>query len=369
MKIKRLKLNNFRQFKEKEIVFEDNMTAFVGPNARGKSTIIEAIYMLSTGLSPWTSDNSAIVRNTENANERIGRIEADIEVDEREKNIALVIKANNGSVIKEYRVNDKSTTRPKFVQNLNTVIFSPDLIDLLMFEPRQRRVFLDSYVSKIDIEYADTLQKYEKAVRQRNKLLKILSKKRSVTESDKNNLKAWTTQILDYGSLITLKRIQFIERINEVKPKLYPNKIAYKPNLEISEFESLGETDYIRNTFKEQLTKSFRKELAIGVTMVGPHRDDWTLEYKGRNLNRFGSRGEKRMAITDLAFKMNNLLIDEFKDEPIILLDDISSELDAKNTARLFTGKIENYQQTILTTTDLSEMKKSIKSPVQIIEL
>jgi DNA replication and repair protein RecF len=369
MKILKLKLNNFRQFKKKEILFKEDMTAISGPNAIGKSTIIEAIYMLSTGLSPWTSDNSAIVRNNLEKKNRIGRIEADIESDEKTKNIALVIKSNNGSTIKEYRINNKPVTKPKFTQILNTVIFSPDLIDLLMFEPRQRRIFLDSYISKVDIEYDDILQQFNKSLKQRNSLLKILSNRNNLSDTDKQNLGIWTQKIIDLGSLVTIKRIRFIEQINETLPDLYPNEIKYKPNIELSEIEELADEKYIRQSYRDQIAEKFRKEMAIGITLVGPHRDDWFLDYKGKDLNRFGSRGEKRMAIADIAFKMNQLLIDTDKDKPVILLDDIPSELDDKNISRLFNGKLLEDQQTIITTTDIDGINKNIKRDIQVIKL
>lgn len=372
MRIKNIKIYNFRQFEKKELEFDGNVSIIVGQNARGKSTIIEAIHILSTGQSPWTSDNSAIVRKTgNNEAEKLvdGRIEADVEIDEKTSNIATILKTNSGSAVKQYKVNDKPTTKSRFIQLLGTVIFSPDLIDVLMFEPRQRRQFLDSYISKVDIEYQDIVQKYEKAIRQRNSLLKILAKKNSISESDKTSLKFWTESIINFGTVITLKRIEFVDKLNQVDPKLYPNKMKYKPNLEITEIEALADIDYVKKVYKEMLNEKFRKELIIGVTLVGPHRDDWILTYKGKNLNKYGSRGEKRMAIADIAFKMNKLLIDLYNEKPIILLDDISSELDKKNIERLLKEKILPDQQTIITTTDLKEISKHVKGKPQIIEL
>jgi len=303
MRIQKLKIYNFRRFEKKELKFDNDISVIVGPNAKGKSTIIEAVHMLSTGQSPWTSDNSAIVRYLPKGKPKDGRIEADVKINSAIKNIALIIKSNNGSTVKQYKINNKPTTKSKFIQNLSTVIFSPDLIDVLMFEPRQRRLFLDSYISKTDIEYEDQIQKFEKSIRQRNSLLKMLSKKNVITQSDRNNLKFWTDKIINFGTAITLKRIEFVEKINQVNLKLYPNIIKYKPSLEITEIEALADTKYVKRTYKEMLNKKFTKEVALGITLVGPHRDDWILTYKGKNLNKYGSRGEKRMAISDIAFK------------------------------------------------------------------
>jgi len=369
MKIKKIKIYNFRQFEKKEISFDKNITVIVGPNARGKSTIIEAIHILSTGQSPWTSDNSAIVRKINGVKTKDGRIEAKIETEDKEKDLAVVLKTNNGSAIKQYRINDKTTTKSKYIQMLSTVIFSPDLIDVLMFEPRQRRLFLDSYISKVDIEYEELTQKYEKALRQRNSLLKIISKKEKYTESDKNSLKFWTSIIVDIGTSITTKRIEFVEKLNQVNPKLYPNIMKYKPNLEITEIETLGDKEYLKKTYLDLLNKRFKKELILGVTLVGPHRDDWILTYNGKNLNKYGSRGEKRMAIADIAFKMNHLLIETYEENPVILLDDISSELDKKNVERLLKEKILPSQQTIITTTNIKEVSKYLNKEFQEVNL
>ncbi|MFH1547045.1 MAG: DNA replication and repair protein RecF, partial [bacterium] len=357
------------------------------PNEKGTSTIIAARHIISTGQSPWTSDNSAIVRRVPInksarggpafppkdglpwACGRDGRIEAEVEIDGKIKNLAVILKTNNGSAIKQFKINDKPTTKPKFIQLLSTVIFSPDLIDVLMFEPRQRRLFLDSYVSKVDIEYQDIAQQYEKSLRQRNSLLKMLSKKNTISDSDKNSLRFWTESLINFGTSITLKRIDFVERINQVNKKLYPNSMRYRPSLDINMLETLADSDYVKKVYKKMLNEKFRKELILGITLVGPHRDDWILTYNGKNLNKYGSRGEKRMAIADIAFKMNQLLIEDYKEKPVILLDDISSELDKKNIERLLKEKILPEQQTIMTTTDLKKLLKYIGEKHQVIEL
>lgn len=381
VKIKRLKLTNFRQFEKKEIDFEQNWTILVAPNAKGKSTIVEAVYMLANGNSPWTSDHNNIIRmiDGEETPQPNFRIEASVESEDETKTIAIFVQNNNGSTSKQYQIEGQSTTRSKFLQTFHCILFSPDMIDLLMFEPKQRRDFLDSHLSRISNEYADNLTNYNKILRQRNSLLKILGKRRFnrnnpegnfVPTSQKNTLSFWTDKIVEAGTEIISSRLEFIENINSTNSKLYPTSIKYTPKVNLGDFADMVDKSTIKEAFQTQIDARKEKDLLIGTTTVGPHRDDWYLmNSQDQNLNIYGSRGEKRMAIADVIFKINAYLRDKHNIMSVILLDDISSELDDSNIDIVFKKKVSKDQQVIITTTELSHIPEETQNSAETISL
>lgn len=357
MQLTTLTLQNFRQFKKKTLSFEKPWTFIVAPNTKGKSTVIEAIYMLCNGQSPWTNGSSNIIKITsqkskskyEAIQEDNCRIEGKIQSNGETKTLSLYLQVRNGSTTKQYKVDNSPTTRNKFTQHLHCVLFSPDLIDRLMFEPKQRRDFLDEHLSSLDLDYAPILSSYNKVLRQRNSLLRLLAAKKRPPNG--NTLEYWTEQLLDLGTQVITSRFDFIHKVNSENPELYPATITYQPRVLLHDIGELADESYVREEFEKQLESRRSKELLAGTTLTGPHRDDWYLTDKMRNLHDFGSRGEKRMAIADVIFKVNNLLGELLESQPILLLDDISSELDEGNTKKLFEEKIDENQQVVVTTT------------------
>lgn len=406
MKIKTLKIANFRQFEKKEIKFEKNWTIILAPNARGKSTIVESISLLANGTSPWTTNNSTMIRippqngetqtnaYTELKNGTF-RIESQVETEDELKTISIFVQNKNGALTKQFQIEGHSTTRNKFTDTLHCILFSPDMIDLLMFEPRQRRDFLDTHISQINPDYSHILSNYSKVLRQRNSLLKIIAARRyrnnyngnssrihngnnsDVNGSynkngtpDKSGLTYWTEQLLDLGAKVIQARFKFIDTINSAKSDLYQTTISYIPRVKFPDLAELASDSYIYDSFQKQLSASKPKESVIGNTMVGPHRDDWYLCSKEeQNLNIYGSRGEKRMAIADIIFKINDYLTQHIGEIPVMLLDDISSELDSQNIKKLFDKKIGQNQQTIITTTSLDNIPAKALKLSQIIKL
>jgi DNA replication and repair protein RecF len=308
------------------------------------------------------------------------RLEGEVENAEEFKKISISIQKNNDSLTKTYEIEGSNTTKNKFAENLHTILFSPQMIDLLMYEPRQRRKFLDDQISRTDYFYYDLTVKYTKVRRQRNSLLKAIKKDyfknggssngpHKLSSSQQQNLKFWTEQLIDLGSQIIKKRINFIETINSSLENKYTAKLKYTPKVNLSQLEELASEDYIKDIFQSQLRNSYKKERSRGTTIVGPHRDDWNLQAKNTNLNVYGSRGEKRMAIADIMFKINEFLAEEIGEPPIVLLDDISSELDKDNISLLFQGKINPNQQAIITTTHLEQIPEESADKSQIILL
>lgn len=390
MKIKTLKIVNFRQFEKKEIKFENDWTIILAPNARGKSTIVESIFLLANGTSPWTANNSTMIRippqksdTQADAYTRLQngtfRLEAQVETENDLKTISIFVQNKNGALTKQFQIEGRPTIRNKFAEALHCILFSPDMIDLLMFEPRQRRGFLDIHISQTNLDYSHILSNYAKVLRQRNSLLKIIAAKRyrngnntsgNNGTTDQNGLNYWTEQLLDLGTKIMLSRFEFIDNINTAQSDIYQTTISYTPRVRFPDLAELASDSYIKNSFQKQLEASKPKESVIGNTLVGPHRDDWYLCSKeDQNLNIYGSRGEKRMAIADIIFKINYYLTQHIGETPVMLLDDISSELDSQNIKQLFDKKIGKGQQTIITTTNLENIPVKAQKLSQIIKL
>lgn len=379
MKITSLTLSNFRKFENKTIHFPKAWTILIAPNAKGKSTVIEALYMLSHGDSPWESQGRNIVRfssrkNKESEHEKlinsVSRIEGTIETDDDIVEVALVLNANGSSTSKRFQVQGSNTNRQTFLRHINAVLFSPDMIDLLMYDPSQRRNFLDTHAGKIYPDYYNIHTNYYKVLRQRNSLLKAIAGKKYAggRQVDTSTLTYWTKQLTELGTEIMANRIELIEKINS-HSNLYPTEITYQPKVPLHDLSELGDIEHIRELFEDALEKTFQKEQLLGTTLVGPHRDDWHLTDNTRNLNTYGSRGEKRMAIADIIFKLNLILKETREFSSILLLDDIFSELDGKNANILFTQKLDPKQQTIITTTTPDTIPKNIRSSAHIVEL
>jgi len=389
MYIQKLILKNFRQFTSKTITFEKNWTIIAAPNARGKSTIIEAIYMISNGESPWESNNVNIIRLDENhADDSISvpahqsitkgtsRIEALIETDDELTSIALFIKSSGKATTKQFLVGGTSSSKNTFLPYAHCVLFSPDMIDLIMFEPFQRRSFLDVHASSLFPDYSTVSTNYKKVLYPRNCLLKSIAGKRfgNRGSQDTNSgsaaspLDYWTEQLISLGSEVIHKRLELIGSINDVSGP-YTTSIVYEPSIPVHELDTLADSTSITDLFTLRLAEKADTEKLIGNTLVGPHRDDWHLHSKELNLNIYGSRGEKRIAIADILFKLNALLTKSIATKPLLLLDDIQSELDEKNTLELFTKKLDPDQQTIITTTHIESIPEDIQSKSHVITL
>lgn len=401
--LKSLKLTNFRQFDSLCLTFEKPWTLIIGPNAKGKSTILESLHMLSHGESPWESNHNYIIKlHTEKENpsdfeklvQSTSRIEATVSDGNEEKSLALSFTTRNNATTKQYLVNGNSTTRNRFLAHFYSVLFSPDLIDLLMFEPSQRRDFLDFHASYLFPELRDISLNYRKILRHRNSILKSIAAQRYRRYSDQfngledldfepcsreeredrqqngngNMLTYWTSQLIDLGSQIIDFRLALIELLNRKNP-LYPTLLSYLPTVPVEHKETRPPLASVRSAFSNRIASLEEKEKLAGKTLVGPHRDDWHLAVASLDVNRYGSRGEKRLAIADIIFKLNDILKKSFHLTPILLLDDISSELDDKNIRTLYQKKLSPEQQTIITATSLSGFPKKVISSAHIITL
>lgn len=353
--IEKLVLTNFRKFKDKVFEFNKNIIILYGPNAQGKSSILEAIYILNTGISPWACTDEYInVNQNGNAHTRIESIEDS-------KSYAYFKDISK----RTYKIDSKSVKPTTFFQKRSANIFNPEKIELLMISPLERRNFLDDIILKYDYEYETLLKDFKKILKQRNAYLKKLSKlfyEKGIIAVNDTQLNFWSNHFSLTVAYILQKRISLTKELSKNE-----YEIQYKTDIQFDR-RKLSNIEYLKECIELSLEESKKKDIATGYTNVGPHRDDWDI-LKEKDIRKFGSRGEKRLAIGKLIFEIQEIVFQKTSKYPILLLDDIASELDILNTEKIFEKKILDKQQTVITVIDYNSLPKNILKDSQIIHL
>lgn len=334
MWIKKIKINNFRNYDLQEINLEKNINIFYGENAQGKTNIIEAIFLCSMGKSFRAKrDKEMIQLNKENA-----RIEIEFQKSDREGKIKIEL-ANKKSVL----VNGiKIKKLSELLGNINVVIFTPDDINILKGGPQNRRKFLDIMISQLKPNYMHNLNLYLKTLEQRNNYLRQIREE----NKDEKLLDIWDEKLAEYAVSISKYRNEFMTKIENKIKKIHHEITEYKEEIEIEYITECNEKEkYL------QLLKQRRKlDIIKGFTTKGVHRDDFVIYINEKKLDIYGSQGQHRTAILSLKLSELNIIYDEIGEYPILLLDDFMSELDQKRRNH-FLEKIENTQ-VIITCTD-----------------
>lgn len=349
MFLNRLFLQNFRSYSKSEFDFSKETTLIVGPNTAGKTNLLEGIFLLAHGKSFRPGEDWQILC----FNEEVGRVKGIIE--EREETKTLEIVFATGKVVdhkppvKRYLVNGLARRQMDFVGNLRCVYFGPEDLNLVTNSPSLRRNFLDWVLEQVDWEYRRAVLTYEKALRQRNR---VLEKVRS-GQLGMADLEYWTKLLSEFGPQISQKRQDFVNFLNR----------------QAKTFEDL-EVFYEKNIISEERLKHYaQKEVAAGLTLVGPQRDDFKIlaNPKKRDLSLFGSRGEQRLAVLELKLGELEFLFQKGGRRPVLLLDDIFSELDKEHINLVL--EMIGGQQTIITTTHQEFLPKSLLEKTDMIEL
>lgn len=361
MFIKSLKLTNFRSYRSLNLEFKKN-TILVGKNAEGKTNLLEAIYLSSVGKSFRGKEKDMVLWE-----EDFFRVEVEAK-NQRPLKIEYIYEQNVGRGRKTIKINGVKEASSKLLGGLKTVFFSPDEIDMFFNFPVERRRHFNIFISQINNEYARTLVKYSRILDQRNALLKSLSERRGKEE----DLEVWDGKLAEQGAKIILSRLQTVEKINNYLSNNY-SKIAdkknelllnYIPSFDLNDKKNEEE---IWALFLSSLLKSRKQDILTRVTNIGPHRDNFIFYLKDMQVDSFASRGELRSIILALKLSESNVLEEETKEIPILLLDDVFSELD--ETRRRFLVKSFERQQTIVTTTDLDHIEEKARKEALIYEI
>lgn len=341
MFLKQLNLNNFRNYGALEINFDHRPTIFAGNNAAGKSNILEAIHLLSITKSLRVETEDELIKSGEG----FARVEGFIE----ETELLVIINRPTKEMLfkKKVMVNGIGRRTVDFIGYLPAVIFYPSDINMVTGAPSLRRWQLDLGLAQIDPVYKKALTLYEQFLQARNKVLKRIRE----GLGKKDELQYWTNGLLKEAEVISAKRKSFFEFINDLDKPLGKFIFEYKPS----------------NVNAEGLFETQSREIAVAATLIGPHRDDFAILLADRNLGHFGSRGEQRTAT--LAFKLSQLeyMAKILGKRPILLLDDVFSELDVPHRAHVV--RVVSKQQTIIATVELENIPKEFLDSARILRV
>ena len=307
MIIKSISLTNFRNHSQYHLDCNNDTTLILGENGCGKTSVLEAIYILTRGKSFRASDPDIIKRD-----EPFYRIE--LEYDNGETRIATFNREN-----KTFICFDKKSRRLPPKAKYPVVLFQPSDLNLISGSPSRHRDYFDRIFSELSPDYSESLSKYEKALHQRNELLKS-------DQSSKDSLFSWNLMLARYGSLLNQKRNNLTKNINQNLNPVYYSIAENNDKISLNYKTELGnitESEYLK-----ALEQNFTKDTYLGHTSFGVHRDDFEFIFNQKPANGSASRGETRSIILALKFVEAKIIEDKLGEKPLILLDDVFSELD-----------------------------------------
>ena len=338
MIIKSLELANFRNYEELNISFDKGTNILYGDNAQGKTNILEAIYVSATTKSHKGSKDKEII----NFNKEEAHIRTYLEKENVETRVDMHLRKNKSKGI---AIDGQKIKKAADLMGLlNVVFFSPEDLSIIKDGPAERRRFADMELCQLDSFYLYNLNHYNKIIGQRNKLLKDMYFQPELKET----LNIWDSQLVSFGSKIIERREQFVKQLGDIifdiHKKLSGGKeelvIAYEPDVSIEDFE-------------KQMKYNQDKDIRLKQTTTGPHRDDFSFVVNGVDIRKYGSQGQQRTAALSLNLSEIELVKKISKDTPVLLLDDVLSELDS-NRQNYLLNSIGNIQ-TIITCTGLDE--------------
>lgn len=338
MYIKSIELSDFRNYQELSMDFHDDINILYGDNAQGKTNILEAMYLCGTTKSHRGSKDKEIIKlNTDESHIRMI-----IKKNHINHRIDMHLKRNKAKGIAIDGIPIKKSS--ELVGLVNFVFFSPEDLSIIKDGPGQRRRFIDMELCQLDKVYLYNLTNYNKVINQRNNLLKQIGNNRSLLDT----LSVWNLQLVEYASKIIKRRKEFVEQLNEIiygiHKKLSGGKeelfVIYEPNVEIE-------------LLQDKLNKSLERDIQTRTTNIGPHRDDVCFKIKDIDIRKFGSQGQQRTSALSLKLSEIEIVKQAIGDKPILLLDDVLSELD-RNRQNYLLDSISNIQ-TVITCTGLEE--------------
>lgn len=338
MYIESIQLKNYRNYEALDMKLDKETNILYGDNAQGKTNVLEAIYLCGTTKSHRGSKDREIIKFQED--------EAHIRMVVSKKNmkyrIDMHLKKNkakgvaiNGLPIKKAR---------ELFGIVNLVFFSPEDLNIIKNGPGERRRFLDLELCQLNAIYLTDLSNYNHVVNQRNKLLKDLAFRPDLMDT----LDIWDLQMAQFGKKIIQERTKFIEKLNEIIQEIHRNLTGEREALEL-----IYEPSVTAESIEQEIAKNRERDLKLKLTTIGPHRDDLCVMVNGIDIRKFGSQGQQRTAALSLKLSEIYLVKEVMKDTPVLLLDDVLSELDSSRQNYLL-NSIHDVQ-TVITCTGLDE--------------
>ncbi|AYD39050.1 DNA replication/repair protein RecF [Clostridium fermenticellae] len=352
MYIKNLQFIDFRNYKKVNIELNKNTNIFIGDNAQGKTNILEGIYYCSIGKSQRTSRDKELI----NWNGKEAYLNLYVVKDRLNKKIEIKIfkDGKKGININSIKVNKMS----ELMGVLNVVMFSPDDLKIVKESPSYRRKFLDIELCKLSKRYYFNLQQYNKVLAQRNIILK---------DSSENKLKIidiYDEQLSKYGSEIISLRNKYVKKLENKGKIIHRDITSGKEKLELFYITDVSITDNLKENMLKRLKENRSKDFQRKITSIGPHKDDFEVKINGMNVRNYGSQGQQRTSVLTIKFASFEIIKDLMGEYPVLLLDDVLSELDASRQKYILNSI--NGIQTFITCTGIGDIKKYLKDQSEL---
>ncbi|MDR7871414.1 MAG: DNA replication/repair protein RecF [Tissierellaceae bacterium] len=348
MNVDNIRLINIRNYSNINLNFNKNINIFIGKNAQGKTNLIESIYMCATGKSFRTNRDREIINFSKNE----AYIGTYINLGSYDKFIEIKLQKDKPKII---RINKTELKNHRELNSgLYVVLFSPDDLRIVKDGPQERRNFIDSFISQLKPVYNYNLNRYKKILFQRNNLLKSSKFKKDTA----NLLDLFDVQIAKVGTSIAIERYNFINLLDSICKDIHLKITKDKENLSLnysSNIPILNSKEEIEKNYINLLKLNNDKDLEYGTTEIGPHRDDLLININGKDAKTFGSQGQQRTVVLSLILSEVELIKNEIGKYPVLLLDDVFSELDEER--RKFLVSILGNMQTFITLTDSENLK------------
>lgn len=400
MHLRHLSLTNFRLYSRLEVDLPARAILLYGNNAQGKTSLLEAIFMLATGRSSHTTSDRQLINwlASEEGLTPHARVAADVVRADRALHIDMVLllepaRTEDGwRFRKQIKVNGAAVRTTDLIGQIAVVMFLPDDVEIVGGGPAQRRKYLDTALSQVDAEYARALELYGEVLSQRNALLKQLAETGGTPDYGADQLIYWDEQLASAGATITLRRQSMIAELEQLADRLHRDltrerhrlRLRYQPafntalpigpvyqpslNLDLPAQSPEATFEQAKKSFLKQLDARRKEELARGTTLVGPHRDELRFVADEIDLGIYGSRGQQRTAVLALKLAEVHWLREKIDDWPILLLDEVMAELDTHRRGFLL-NQINGANQAILTATDPDMFTAEFRAQAKLVRV
>lgn len=370
MHVSQVSLRDFRNYQRLDLQLDPGITLLYGPNAAGKTSVLEALFYLATTRSPRVGADRDLVRWDavgEGGVTPFARVAAEVQRAAGKVRLEVIVQRRaddegqlTNASTKLVRIDKRPARALDLVGQLRVVLFTPADLTLVDGPPSERRRYIDITLSQLDPHYVRTLAQYQKLVQQRNSLLRTWREGRRAPRAVDDELGYWDQELAAAGGYLLAERLRAVAKLNMLVGPLYctisggatPLDIAYQASFDLGASRDAGG---LAQALIQELRAQRRDELARGQTLIGPHRDDLAFSVGAVNLGRYGSRGQQRSVTLALKLGEAELMRARSGDAPVLLLDDMLSELDAERRRHVLEAIRRPAQQTLITATDLSD--------------
>jgi DNA replication and repair protein RecF len=350
MQLQQIVLRNFRNYSELSLETDHPVNVFIGQNAQGKTNLLEAIYALALTKSHRTHNDKELIGWNGSSSTVYGEVNKKYGVSKLELTLAAQGKKAKVNGLEQRKLSE-------FIGSVNVVLFAPEDLNIVKGSPSVRRRFLDMEIGQVYPSYLHYLSQYQKILLQRNNVLKQFYSGKGASTG---LLEVWNEQLAQAGTKIIQRRQHFIKKLQKWAEQIHSGitaggealTVSYKPSFEVQSFQ---EETVLIDQFMIKLSQVKEQELRRGTTLIGPHRDDLLFHINGKEVQTYGSQGQQRTTALSLKLAEIELISEEIGEYPLLLLDDVLSELDSNRQTQL----IEIFQdkvQTFITTTGMESV-------------